>query len=221
MENNLLTLKKAASLLKVTDSVISEMINSGVFQITTERGVKKIKKEEIDDWLANLKESELEDLALKKSIKRFGDYFCKTNILTKFDANNKYEAIGEMAKFTKQQKIVKDHRWLYKVLIAREELISTAIGDGVALLHPRQIRTTKIEKPTILLGRSTTAIEFDAIDEKPVDLFFVLLLHNDAQHLFAISYLSRLLRDRKIIEKIRKAKTNKDIHALLIQKNKK
>jgi mannitol/fructose-specific phosphotransferase system IIA component (Ntr-type) len=132
-----------------------------------------------------------------------------------FYADNKYEAIAEMSKKAKDLKIVKDHRWLYQVVVAREELVSTAIGKGVALLHPRHLHPSKVKKPAIIFGRSKNDVEFDAIDNQPVRLFFMLLLHNDAQHLFSISYISKLLMNEANLKVLRSTSSTEEIERAL------
>jgi mannitol/fructose-specific phosphotransferase system IIA component (Ntr-type) len=132
-----------------------------------------------------------------------------------FYADNKYEAIAEMSKKAKDLKIVKDHRWLYQVVVAREELVSTAIGKGVALLHPRHLHPSKVKKPAIIFGRSKNDVEFDAIDNQPVRLFFMLLLHNDAQHLFSISYISKLLMNEANLKVLRSTSSTEEIEKAL------
>jgi len=218
MSKSYLTLKQAAAYLKVTDSVIKEIIKSGVFKTIKRGNSFVIDKAEVDEWMANLNEREIELLALKRSVCRFSDYFKPKFIHLNFEADNKYEAIAEMSKIAKELKIVKDHRWLYQVVVAREELVSTAIGKGVALLHPRHLHPSKVKKPSIIFGRSAKEIEFDAVDNKPVNTFFMLLLHDDQQHLFSISYISKLLMNEKIIEKLKSTDDLDEIYNMLTKK---
>ncbi len=215
MAKTYLTLKQAASYLKVTDSVIKEMVHGKVFN-----GVKRgnsivIDKIEVDEWLASLNESEFEQLAMKRTICRFTDYFKPKFILLDFEADNKYEAIAAIAKHAKEMKVVKDNRWLYQVVVAREELVSTAIGKGVALLHPRHFHPSKIKKPSIIFARSKEPIEFDAIDNKPVNIFFMLLLHDDMQHLFSISYISKFLMNEENLKLLIEADNKEEVEELL------
>ena len=215
MAKEYLTLRQAANFLKVTDSVIKEMIRSDVFKATKKGNTYQIEKAEVDEWLANLNEREVEQLALKRSVCRFSDYFKPRNVFLDFIADNKYEAIAEMAKKAKELKIVKDHRWLYQVVVAREELVSTAIGNGVTLLHPRHFHPSKVKKPSIMFGRSKNEIEFDALDNKPVRFFFLLLLHDDVQHLFSISYISKLLMNEDILKTLEEATSSEEVEKVL------
>lgn len=215
MAKEYLTLRQAAAYLKVTNSVIKEMAKSNIFETKKIGSTYKIEKAIIDEWLANLNEREVEHLALKRSVSKFSDYFKPKYVFLDFTAENKYEAIGEMSQKAKELKIVRDHRWLYKVVVAREELVSTSIGKGVALLHPRHFHPSKVKKPSIIFGRSSESIEFDAIDSKPVNLFFMLLLHDDAQHLFSLSYISKLLMSESTLKILSTAKSTEEISEVL------
>ena len=64
-------------------------------------------------------------------------------------------------------------------------------------------------------GRSKKEIEFDALDNKPVKLFFLLLLHDDVQHLFSISYISKLLMNEDILEQLENAENAEDVELAL------
>jgi len=132
-----------------------------------------------------------------------------------FTAENKYDAIRILSEKARELKLVRDARWLYEVVVAREELISTAIGNGVALLHPRHLHPSKIKTPSILFGRSVEAVDFDAPDNKPVNIFFMLLLHNDKQHLFSLSYISKLIMNTDVLEKFLTATDKDAIHEAL------
>jgi nitrogen PTS system EIIA component len=216
MAKNLVTIAEAARFLKVTESVVNEMANAGIFSLVKSGKTVKVDRNVIDEWLKNLSESEEEKLAMKRTICRFSDYFSPDFVFLDFKADNKYEAIAEMSKFAKEIKIVKDHRWLYEVIVAREELISTAIGKSVALLHPRHMHPTRIKKPCILFGRNLEGVDFDAPDNRPVTLFFMLLMHNDKQHLFSLSYLSRFCNAQENLDKLTDAKSNADVFNLLM-----
>jgi excisionase family DNA binding protein len=217
--SKLFSVADAAKYLKVSDSVVLEMINTGVFKEQKSGKTVKVDKNDIDEWLSNLNENEEQYLAMKRTICRFQDYFKVENIILDFEADNKYEAIAVMSKKAKDLKLVRDHRWLYEVVVAREELVSTAVGEGVAMLHPRHMHPTKIKTPSILFGRSVQGVEFDAPDNKPVNLFFMLLLHNDMQHLFSLSFISKFLRFEENIQTLANANTPEEIMACISNYN--
>ena len=215
MEDTLITLKAAAKFLKLSEDIVLEMINSGIFTSATKGKIIKISKNQIDSWLTNLSDKEVQILAMKRTKTRFQDYFRPENILIEFEADNKYEAIGEMSKFAKELKIVKDHRWLYEVVVTREELVSTSVGKRTAFLHPRHVHPSKIKTPSLLFGICPEGVDFDAPDKKTVKYFFMLLFQDDKQHLFTLSYLSRLLDNKNTLKKLNEAKTREDYFKII------
>ncbi|MDD2332478.1 MAG: PTS sugar transporter subunit IIA [Candidatus Cloacimonetes bacterium] len=205
----------AAKKLKVSERVIQEMLNANVFESKVVGKNIKIDEDSMNEWLERLSENDEKMLALKRVICHFEEYMKPDNIFLDFHADNKYDAIRILSEKAKDLKLVRDARWLYEVVVAREELISTAIGNGVALLHPRHLHPSKIKAPSILFGRSDEGVDFDAPDNKPVNIFFMLLLHNDKQHLFSLSYISKLIMNPEILSSFSTAKNVEEIHKCL------
>ena len=81
MNTKYLTIREVANQLKITNSVVNEMIRTNVFEVTKIKGSQKIEKSQVDEWLANLNEREIEQLALNRSVCRFSDYFDVKNVL--------------------------------------------------------------------------------------------------------------------------------------------
>src|SRR5690554_1342768 len=206
---------EAAKKLKVSDRVIQEMINSKIFETKMVGKNEKIDEDSLNEWLENLNENDEKMLALKRVICHFEEYMRPENIFLDFHAENKFDAIRVLSENAKDLKLVKDARWLYEVVVAREELVSTAVGNGVALLHPRHLHPTKIKRPTVIFGRCPEGVDFDSIDEKPVTLFFMLLLHDDKQHLFSLSYLSKIILNLDNIKILNETNDLSEIHKLL------
>ncbi len=215
MAKKYLSKSEAAKILKVSERVIQEMVNADVFETKTVGKSVKIDADSLSEWMENLSEGEEKQLALRRVICHFEEYMRPENVYLGFTAENKYEAIRILSEKAKELKLVRDARWLYEVVVAREELISTAIGNGVALLHPRHLHPSKIKSPSILFGRTVEGVDFDAPDHKPVNIFFMLLLHNDKQHLFSLSYISKLLVNPDILKSLSKAKAVNEIHRIL------
>jgi len=99
-------------------------------------------------------------------------------------------------------------------LLKREELGSTGTGNGIAIPHAR---LTGLQRPHGLLVKLKQGIEFDAIDRRPVDLVFVLLLpaaaENDA--LAALALVARTLRSPDTLVRLRAAKTPAELHVAI------
>lgn len=109
-----------------------------------------------------------------------------------------------------------DERKLFDRLLERERLGSTGIGGGIAIPHGR---LTTVAKPLGLFARLAHPVDFDAIDERPVDVVFLLVTPEGAgaDHLKALARVSRLLRDRSLVEKLRATEKADALYALLVE----
>lgn len=99
-------------------------------------------------------------------------------------------------------------------LLERENLGSTGTGGGIAIPHARLRQVTR---PIGVFARLRKAIAFDAIDEKPVDLVFLLLLPagSEGRHLSVLASVARKLRDVATQARLRTAGSAANIHAIL------
>ena len=88
-----------------------------------------------------------------------------------------------------------DREFLYQVLLARETLGSTGIGDGIAIPHVRNPIVLHVTKPTVTLCFLEHPIDFGAIDGRPVDILFTLISPTVRAHLHLLSRLSFVLQD--------------------------
>jgi mannitol/fructose-specific phosphotransferase system IIA component (Ntr-type) len=87
---------------------------------------------------------------------------------------------------------------LLRALREREQLHSTGIGDGIALPHARNALVGLVDHPIMVFGRHEQGIPYDAIDQAPARLFFLVLAPTVTQHLAILARLSRLLRDPRL-----------------------
>ncbi len=104
-----------------------------------------------------------------------------------------------------------DSNELFTALNAREKLGSTGIGQGIAIPH---CRTKNCTCTTGALIKLPQAIEFDAIDGKPVDLMFVLLVPEEAcdEHLQTLSTLAKLFNQPEFCEQLRQADNSEALY---------
>ncbi len=101
-------------------------------------------------------------------------------------------------------------------LLAREAAGSTGVGHGVAVPHARLEGLTRMRGVFLRLDQP---VDFEAVDDQPVDLIFALFAPPNAssEHLRALARVSRLLRQGDLREHLRQAHTPDAIHALLVQ----
>ncbi|MGF1609839.1 MAG: PTS IIA-like nitrogen regulatory protein PtsN [Kiloniellales bacterium] len=143
------------------------------------------------------------------------DMIDPSGIIAKLRVTSKKQALQELAK--RAAEITgQSERAIFEVLIERERLGTTGVGNGIAIPHGK---LPDLDRLYGLFARLDTPIEFDAIDEQPVDLICLLLAPETAgaDHLKALARISRLLRDPTMCEKLRGSDSADAIYALLTE----
>ncbi len=130
-------------------------------------------------------------------------------------ASSKRQALQELAERASTVTGI-PAREILETILGRERLGTTGVGQGVAIPHGR---LEKINRLYGLFARLDDPIDFESIDDQPVDLIFMLLAPESAgaDHLKALAKVSRLLRDRAMCDKLRGADGPGALYALLTQ----
>jgi len=136
-------------------------------------------------------------------------------VLQKLKAANKKKLIAEVASAAASVAGL-DQGKVFETLWEREKLNSTGVGHGVAIPHAR---LPKLERIVGLFAHLDSPVDFESIDEVPVDLVFALLTPADAgaDHLKALARVSRLMRNAAVCEKLRAASDKAQLYALLTE----
>ncbi|HXF53126.1 MAG TPA: PTS sugar transporter subunit IIA [Hyphomicrobiaceae bacterium] len=105
-------------------------------------------------------------------------------------------------------------REIYDTLQQRERLGSTGLGRGIAIPH---VKLRALSRIVCIFAKLDEAIEFESIDNEPVDLIFLLLApeHASGDHLKALARISRLLRDPQALDRLRASKERAALYAAL------
>ncbi|MEI7898797.1 MAG: PTS sugar transporter subunit IIA [bacterium] len=108
-----------------------------------------------------------------------------------------------------------DREFLYQVLLARESLGSTGVGDGIAIPHVRNPVVLPVSTPTVTLCFLDTPIDFRAIDNKPVNILFTLISHTVKAHLHLLSRLGFILRNPDVKAALKRQAAQNQLVALI------
>lgn len=138
------------------------------------------------------------------------DFLNADAITVDLQATDKKSAIVELVEVLKSTKKVKKTDEIIEVVLEREKLGSTGIGQGVAIPHGK---TDVLQEQVGALGISRKGIEFNSLDGEPVHIVFLLVgpVEVAGQHLKALSRISRLFKDKFLRQAIRDAKTKEEI----------
>lgn len=136
-------------------------------------------------------------------------------VIPRLKATSKKQALEDLAKQAAEITGLPE-RAIFDVLLERERLGTTGVGNGIAIPHGK---LAELDRLYGMFARLERPIPFESIDDQPVDLIFLLLAPQNAgaDHLKALARVSRLLRDTAFCERLRTTKDAKALHALLIQ----
>jgi PTS system nitrogen regulatory IIA component len=141
------------------------------------------------------------------------DLVAPNAIIPALKVNGKKQALQEIA--AKAAELIgQNDRAILEILLQREKLGSTGVGNGVAIPHGK---LGKLNKVFGLFARLERPVDFEALDGQPVDLVFLLLAPEGAgaDHLKALARVARLLRDPEVARKLRESRDAEALYAVL------
>ena len=137
-------------------------------------------------------------------------------VVHRLGADSRRQALAAIADIA-ARRFGLDASEILDALMAREAAGSTGVGQGVAVPHAELAGLTAMRAVFV---RLETPVEFDAVDDQPVDLLLALFAPKDAgaSHLRALARVSRLMRDKALRTQLRQAESADALHALLVQR---
>lgn len=225
-KSEIMTIKEVSRYLKMNERTVYKLIQGGQIPAAKLGKQWRLNKEKLNEWLGfQMAELPSEDLAYlekdhKESIIKIAPLLKEENVVFNFYANSKTQAIRKLVDI-----IVKNNKLspsqgekLLQATIERERLCSTAVGEGVAIPHPRNVVITETKKTLLGVGVCKRGMDFESIDAKPTYLIFLLSAPRSDIHLKLMARLSRLLRDKVFRYKLVNAQNFKEFKQLIVQK---
>ncbi len=139
------------------------------------------------------------------------DFLNKKAVSANLKATDKEGVIKELVDLlVKADGVAGKKEEIVKILMAREALGSTGIGQGIGMPHGK---TSNVKSLIAAFGLSKKGIDFESLDGEPAYIFFLLLAPEESAgpHLKALARISRILKDKYVRDMLRQAETEKDI----------
>jgi nitrogen PTS system EIIA component len=135
-------------------------------------------------------------------------------------AKNKTDALTELSELVVQGPLKLNQSEIYRVLLQREKLGSTGIGDGIAIPHGK---ISGLNELIIAFGRSKNGVTFDSIDGKLVHLFFLLLApeNGTGQHLKVLAKISKMTKSGNFRKKLMEANSSDELYKIITEHDEK
>lgn len=138
------------------------------------------------------------------------DFLIPDAIEPDMKSTNKVDAIKELVLLLKKVGAITEEVTIAKVVLEREELGTTGIGEGIAVPHGK---SDAVNRLVAAFGRSEKGLDFESIDKKPVHLIFLLVAPSSTAgpHLMALARISRLLKNRDFRNNLMNARDKSEI----------
>lgn len=146
------------------------------------------------------------------------DILAKQAIIPELHGSTKRQVLEELIEALVRHKPQLDRERLMAVLLERERLGSTGIGDGIAIPHGK---LKDLDQLTLSFGRSTRGVDFESMDGRPVHLFFLLVAPETSAgiHLRALAKIARLLKNGHVRKKLGSVSGPDEIYAVIQQED--
>jgi len=188
-----------ARILNVSEKSIYRWIEQGQLPAYKVNDQYRFNRAELLEWanaqnITVSKEMFAEPDADAESTPDFADSLEAGGVFYQLEGNEKESALRSVVNAMKLPPDM-DREFLLRVLLARETMASTGIGDGIAIPHVRNPIVLSVNQPAISLCFLKTPVDFGAIDGKPVHTLFTLVSPTVRIHLYLLSRLAFALRD--------------------------
>ncbi len=223
----ILTLKELAEYLRVNERTILRMLNTGKISGVKIGGQWRFNGSQIDqvffpngksEVYSTLTQDEPGSVLTRPAIGiPVSRVMSEERVLLNMKATDVESAIAELTDARLMNGLVLDVTDLRKKCLEREEVLSTGVGEGIALPHPRDPIATLKTSAAIVYGYSKDGIDFKAADGKPVHIFFLICSQNIELHMHLMGCLARMLRDANFVKALPKCKASADVIKLVMK----
>ena len=214
-----LTVREAAALLNTSEKSVYRWIKQGVLPAYRINDQHRINRAELLEWATARKMHVSPEIfaepegeggpppTLEDALRAGGIHY-------RISGRDKESVLRSIVDTMKLPEDV-DSAFLYQVLLAREALGSTGVGEGIAIPHVRNPIVLHLSRPTVTLCFLEQPVDFDALDGQPVSTLFTLISPTVRAHLHLLSRLAFTLRDPNFKAAVRSQASREEIFEAL------
>jgi PTS system nitrogen regulatory IIA component len=212
-----LSVKDAAAILNVSEKTIYRWIKQEAIPAYRINEQYRFNRAELLEWATARRiavSAEIFGEGEATPLPSFTDALKAGGIVYRVDGADQAAVLKAVVEAMKLPEEV-DRDFLYEVLLARETLGSTGVGDGIAIPHVRNPVVLHVAKPTVTLCFLEKPIDFKAIDGRPVDTLFTLISPSVRAHLHLLSRLGYILRGAEVKAALRRQASRDELLGLI------
>jgi excisionase family DNA binding protein len=215
VDEQLMTLRDLAAYLNLNQRTVLKLATDGALPGARLGAQWRFKRAVIDAWLGDqmlgVRRSDAWSAAAAGRAFFFEDCLIEEQVVPELAAPTFVGALGELSLLAHQRGLVVDKTWFLGALVERENVLSTAVGNGVAFAHTLERHPEHVTRPFILVGRSRRGLDARGSDGAPVRLLFVLGLRYQELHLPWLAKLSAMLSGPGVMAQLLEAETRAEL----------
>lgn len=220
-----LSVKDAAKLLSVSEKTIYRWIKQNLVPAYKVHEIYRFNRAELIEWATSRRmgvsaDAFTEPESVAEPPPNLYDALEAGGVFYRIEGKTREEVLANAVGHVRLPEEV-DRGYLSQVLISREQIASTAIGEGIAIPHPRSPGLLNITLPKVSLCFLEKPVDFFALDGRPVEILLLIIAPNLRAHLHLLSRLGFVLRDRKFRSALDQAESRENIFAALAEAEKK
>ena len=208
MESTVLTLAETARYLKVSEKTIHRMIEDNGIPCAKIGGQWRFMKTMLDGWLQSQmrvipQQDYIDALHAQKDALSLGRLISPSCVFLDLPAITPEHLLRTLSGALKESGALSDEDSYLQQLLEREKLMSTGIGHGIALPHPRQAGLPPVKYSALAIGYCPEGIDFSALDGEKTHLFFAIASSSDPLHLRVLSLLTRIAGEADLLPAVK------------------
>ena len=218
---SLLTAAELAEYLRLNERTLLKLAGQGELPGVRLGNQWRFRRSVVDAWLDDrmlgVRSSELQSDSTWPATFSFEEGFRPDHVIATLRSRHKAGVLEELSARAAELGLIRDKTWFLGALLERENVLSSAVGAGVAFPHTLQRHPEQVVKPFLLVGRCHDGIDFAEPDSEPVRIVVLMGLRYQQLHLPWLSRLSALLRDAEIRSRLHNAESAIAIHELMVR----
>lgn len=219
MDTEIMTLSEVASYLKIAEKTVSRMIVRGEIPCTKVASQWRFMKSMIDDWLISrmnvVPQNDLARVLEQPEGLIPLSRLINADFIVELKAGSKRDILSQMVDPLVSAEIVDDKEDFLRKLLAREKMVTTGIGRGIAIPHLRHPRENPGGGPRMVLGVCRGGTDYEAMDGKPSHLFFLVVSDSEVVHLRVLAKINGLMRDAELVNRLIQAPLEQQLSLLI------
>ncbi len=214
-----MTLEEVADYLQVSEKSVLRMAQSGKIPAAKVASQWRFMRSVVDDWLmAQMEIPSVRSAPTRKEPARLPlltELMPETLMNLEIQPDGKENVLTQLVEPLRTSKLLRQHRRFLESVLERESLVSTAIGHGIALPHPRRPLPGIFKEPNVVLGVCREGTDFNALDHQRTYVFFLLCAPSEDVQMRLLARVIQLGRHIAAIEKIKKAGSKEAVTEIL------